>query len=110
MVFLDHLHGLRIGHVAGNYQNLTYQTRPKILEGRDRLCGVHLGTAEVQKNCVKAPLFDYGQRLAGTRDNVAFTTQSCQQDAEDVADGGFVLNHENGAKLVTLVQIILDKA
>ena len=109
-VLLDHLHGLRIGHVTGNYQNLAYQAWPKIFESGDCFRCVHLGAAEIQKNRVKAPLFDYGQRLAGTRDNVAFTSQSCQQDAEDVADGRFILDDENGAKLVTLVQIILGKA
>jgi hypothetical protein len=107
MILLDQLHGLRIGDVTGNHQNLAYQTRPKVLEGRDRLCGVHLGAAEVQKNRVKAPLFYHGQRLASVGDNVAFASQSCQQDAEDVTDGGFILDDENGAKLVTLIQRIL---
>jgi len=110
MVLPDHLHGLRIGDVAGNDQNFTHQTRPKILEGGDRFCRVHPGTSEIQKHRVKVPLLDYGQRLLGARDNVAFTSQSCQQDTKNVADGGFVLDHQNGAKLVTWVQIFLDKA
>ena len=76
-----------------------------MLKGGHGLRCVHLGTAEIQKNRVKAPLFDHGQRFAGIGDDVAFTTQSCQQEAEDIADGGFVLDDENGAQLVTLVQI-----
>ena len=107
MILPDQLHGLRIGDVTGNHQNLAYQTRPKVLEGRDRLCDVHLGAAEVQKNRVKAPLFYHGQRLASVGDNVAFASQPCQQDAEDVTDGWFILDDENGAKLVTLIQRIL---
>ena len=107
MILLDQIHSLRIGNVTGNYQNFTYQTRLKVFEGGDRLCGVRLGAAEVQKNRVKATLFYYGQRLASVGDNVAFTAQSRQQDAEDVADGRFILDDENGAKLVTLIQRIL---
>ena len=107
MILLDQLHGLRIGDVTGNHQNLAYQTRPKVLEGGDRFAGVHLGAAEVQKNRVKAPLFYHGQRLASVGDNVAFASQPCQQHAEDVTDGWFILDDENGAKLVTLIQRIL---
>jgi hypothetical protein len=107
VILLDQLHSLRIGNVTGNHQNLAYQIRLEVLEGGDCLCGVRLGAAEVQKNRVKAPLFYHGQRLASVGNNVAFASQSCQQDAEDVTDGRFILDDENGAKLVTLIQRIL---
>ena len=109
-VLPDHLHGLRIGDVARNHQDLAYQAWPEIFESGDRFGCVHFGAAKVQKDRVKAPLFDDGQRFAGTRNNVAFATQSGQQDAEDVADGRFVFDDENGAKLVTLVQITLAES
>ena len=41
--------------------------------------------------------------------NVAFASQSRQQNVEDVADGGFVLDDENIAKLVAVVQSILSE-
>jgi hypothetical protein len=42
--------------------------------------------------------------------NVAFASQSRQQNVEDIADGGFVLEDENIAKLAAVVQRILHEA
>jgi hypothetical protein len=109
MILLNHLHGLRVGDVASDDQNLPYQTGSKILKGRDRFCRGHPRAAEIQKHGVKVLLLDHCQSLAGIGDNVAFASQSRQQNAEDVADGGFILDDENGAKVVTFVQRILDQ-
>jgi hypothetical protein len=55
-------------------------------------------------------LLDHGKRLVAIVGNVAFTSQSRQQNVEDIADGGFVLNDENIAKLRGVVQSILGEA
>jgi hypothetical protein len=40
--------------------------------------------------------------------NVAFASQSGQQNVEDIADGGFALNDKNIARPKAVVQGILD--
>jgi len=104
MILLDHLHGLWVGDVAGDDQNLPNQTGAKILQGRDRFCNGHFRAAEIQKDRVKVSLLNHCQCLTRAGNNIAFAPQSRQEYAEDVADGGFVLDDENGAKLATFVQ------
>jgi hypothetical protein len=67
----------------------------------------HLRAPEIQKDRVKAFLFDHGQRLSAVVGNVTFASQSRQQNVDDIAHGGFVLDDENIAKLVDIVQRIL---
>jgi hypothetical protein len=100
---------LGVGDFAGDDQDPPYQTGANLLKGRHHFSGGHLSAPEVQKDRVKALLLDHGQRLAGIVGNIAFASQSCQQNAEDIADGGFVLDDENVAKLVAVVQSILSK-
>jgi hypothetical protein len=100
---------LGVGDFAGDDQDLPYQTGAKLLKGRDQFSSGHLSAPEVQKDRVKALLLDHGQRLAGIVGNVTFASQSRQQNAEEVADGGFVLDDENAAKLVAEVQSILSE-
>ena len=104
MILLNHLHGLWIGDVAGDDQDFPNQTGAKILQGRDRFCSGHFRAAEIQKDRVKVSLLDHFQCLTSAGNNVALTPQSSQQYAEDVADRGFVLDDENGAKLAIFVQ------
>jgi hypothetical protein len=104
-----HFHGLGVGDFAGDDQNPSYQTGAKLLNCRDHFSSGHLRAPEIQKDRVKALLLDHCQRLLGTVGNVAFASQSRQQNVEDVADGGFVLDDENVTKLVAVVQSTLSE-
>jgi hypothetical protein len=42
--------------------------------------------------------------------NVAFASQARQQNVQNIANGGFVFDDENIAKLAALVQRILSEA
>jgi hypothetical protein len=108
-VLFNHLHGLGVGDFAGDDQNPPHQTRAKLPNGRDHFSSGHLRAPEIQKDGVKALLLDHCQRLAGIVGDVAFASQSCQQNVEDVADGGFILDDQNIAKLVAIVQSILSE-
>jgi hypothetical protein len=100
----NHLHGLGVGDFAGDDQNSPYQTGAKLINRRDHFSSGHLRAPEIQEDRVKALLLDHCQRLASIVGNVTFASQSCQQNVEDVADGGFVLDDKNVAKLVAVVQ------
>jgi hypothetical protein len=104
-----HFHSLGVGDFAGNDQYPPHQTGAKLLNGRDHFSSGHLGAPEIQKDRVKTLLLDHCQRLLGIVSNVAFASQSRQQNVEDIADGGFVLDDENIAKLVVVVQNIPSK-
>jgi hypothetical protein len=104
-----HFHGLGVGNFAGDDQNPADQTGAKLLNGRDRFSSGHLSAPEIQKDRVKALLLDHCQRLAGIVGNAAFASHCRQQNVEDVADGGFILDDENVAKLVVVVQSILSE-
>jgi len=109
-VLFYHLEGLGVRDFAGDDQNPSYQTGAKLPNGGDHLPSGHLRAPEIQKDRVKALLLDHGQRLVAIVGNVALASQSRQQDVEDIADGGFVLDDENIAKLGAGVQSILDEA
>ena len=109
-VLFDHLQGLGVRDLAGNHQNPAHQTGAKLLNRRGHFRSGHLRASEVQQHGVKALLFDHGQRLLGRVGNVALTTQSRQEQVEDIADGGFVLDDENIAKLGRGAQEVLGEA
>jgi hypothetical protein len=98
---------LRVGDFAGDDQNPPHQIGAKLLNCRDHFPSGQLRAPEIQKDRVEAFLFDHGQRLATVVGNVAFASQSRQQNVEDIAHGGFVLDDENFAKLLAVVQRIL---
>jgi hypothetical protein len=104
-----HFHGLRVGNFAGDDQNPADQTGAKLLNGRDHFSSGHLSAPEIQQDRVKALLLDHCQRLAGIVGNVPFASHSRQQNVENVADGGFILDDENVATLVAVVQSILSE-
>jgi hypothetical protein len=109
IVLSYHFHGLGVGDFPGNDQNPPYQTGAKLLNGRHHFSSGHPRAPEIQKHRVKALLLDHGQRLLSIVGNVALASQSREQNVEDVADGGFVLDDENVAKLVAVVQSILSE-
>jgi hypothetical protein len=98
---------LGVGDIAGDDQNPSHQIGAKLFNCRDHFSRGHLRAPEIQKYRVKAFLFDHGQRLTAVVGNVACASQSRQQNADDIAHGGFVLDDENIAKLVDVVHRIL---
>ena len=106
-VLFYHLHDLGVGDFAGDDQNPPHQIGTKLPDCRDHFPSGHLRAPEIQQDGVKAFLRDHCQRLAAGVGNVAFASQSGQQNVEKIADRGFALDNKNMAGLKAVVHVIL---